>query len=151
MKTVATLFAAALLTAPAAFAANPHGMSGNATGGSAGTAAINGTSATTLGTGATSTGANGNTGSAEAMGGSAAGGTSDSTRAFVHGNRNLNGQAMAAARDGGTFSRSHTHCHTQAGSDVNCRTKTMAHEPGSKPEMSTTNSDGSMPASMSGH
>jgi len=150
MKTAATIFAVALLAAPAAFAANPHGGAGSATGGSGGTAAINGTSATTLGTGATSTDANGNTGSAEAMGGSAAGGTNDSTKAFVHGNRNLNGQAMATARDGGTFSRSHTHCKTASGSDVNCRTKTMAHEPGSKPEMSTTNSDSSIPASMPG-
>ena len=56
----------------------------------------------------------------------------------MHGNRNLNGQAMAQAHEGGTFSKSHTHCRTGPNVGVGCRTKSMAHTPGSKPVMSTT-------------
>ncbi|MES2473780.1 MAG: hypothetical protein V4601_13190 [Pseudomonadota bacterium] len=105
----------------------------NSTGGSAGTATTQGgQSASTLGVGATSDGT-------AALGMGASGATTDGTvktRAAVHGNNNLNGQAMATARDGGDFARSHTTCH--AGDDVSCRTKTMAHEPGSKPVKSTS-------------
>jgi hypothetical protein len=104
----------------------------SATGGSAGTASTGGTSASTLGVGATSTDGQ-QTSSAMGMGASAAGGDRQKTRAAVHGNRNLNGQAMARAQDGGTFSRSHTVCHEKAGSDVSCKTKSMSHEPGQAP------------------
>jgi hypothetical protein len=105
----------------------------NSTGGSAGTATTpSGQSASTLGVGATSNGS-------AALGMGASGATTDGTvktRAAVHGNNNLTGQAMATARDGGEFARSHTTCH--AGDEVSCRTKTMAHEPGSKPVKSTS-------------
>ena len=118
----------AALLAPTLALAAPHGGSTSSTGGSAGTAATGGTSASTIGVGAQS-----GTSSAMGMGASAAGGTHDMSRAAVHGNNKLNGQAMAQAHDGGTFSKSHTVCH-----DTDCRTKTMAHEPGSKPVMSTS-------------
>jgi hypothetical protein len=116
------------------------GRPGSAAAGSGGSAAVGGTSASTLGVGATSTGS-GQTSSALGMGasGAATNGKVD-TRTAVHGNRNLDGQAMARAQDGGTFSKSHTVCHDKAGSSVSCRTKTMAHEPGSKPVMSTNTS-----------
>src|SRR3954466_4765700 len=146
-----SLIAALLCAAAPAFGAGPNGQGnsttpGSATAGTGGTAAVGGTSATTLGVGATSTGRNGQTASAMGMGasGAAANGTADS-RAAVHGNRNLNGQAMARAQDGGTFSKSHTVCHDKAGSDVSCRTKTMAHQPGSKPVMSTTSAKSTVP------
>jgi hypothetical protein len=41
------------------------------------------------------------------------------------------------AHDGGTFSKSHTKTKVRDG-EVESRTKTMAHEPGSKPVKSTT-------------
>ena len=39
--------------------------------------------------------------------------------------------------DHGTFSKSHTHTKVKKG-QVSSRTKAMAHEPGSKPAMSTS-------------
>ena len=135
---------AALAVAPASFAKPPvHNQTGgSATGGTGGSAAVGGQSASTLGLGATST-QNGQTASALGVGGSAASATGGKTmsRSGVHGNRNLNGQAMAMAHDRGTFAKSHTHCKDKAGQDVNCRTKTMAHQPGQKPVMSTTTSN----------
>ncbi|MFC6790958.1 hypothetical protein ACFQE0_15860 [Methylobacterium komagatae] len=110
----------------------------SATGGSAGSAAVGGTSASTVGTGGTSTGANGSTGSSLATGGSAAGGkTMDRSHVNGTGNGGLNGQAKAMAHDGGTFSKSHTQTKVRDG-EVESRTKTMSHEPGSKPVKSTT-------------
>ncbi len=108
----------------------------NSTGGSAGTATTpNGMSASTLGVGATSNGS-----SALGMGASGAATNGQvKTSAAVHGNENLTGQAKATARDGGEFAKSHTVCHT--GTEVSCRTKTMAHEPGSKPVMSTSSTN----------
>ena len=123
----------AAVLAPTLALAAPHGGGSaptSSTGGSAGTASVGGTSASTIGLGAQS-----GHSSAMGMGASAAGGTHDMSRAAVHGNNNLNGQAMAQAHDGGTFSKSHTHCH-----DTECTTKTMAHEPGSKPVKSTSTS-----------
>ncbi|GJE13539.1 MULTISPECIES: hypothetical protein [Methylobacterium] len=111
---------------------------GSATGGTAGSAAAGGTSASTVGTGGTSTGANGATGSSLATGGSAAGGkTMDRSHVNETGNGGLNGQSKAMAHDGGTFSKSHTQTKVRDG-EVESRTKTMAHEPGSKPVKSTT-------------
>lgn len=111
---------------------------GSATGGTAGSAAAAGTSASTVGTGGTSTGANGATGSSLATGGSAAGGkTMDRSHVNETGNGGLNGQSKAMAHDGGTFSKSHTQTKVRDG-EVESRTKTMAHEPGSKPVKSTT-------------
>jgi hypothetical protein len=111
---------------------------GSATGGTAGSAAAGGTSASTVGTGGTSTGANGATGSSLATGGGAAGGkTMDRSHVNETGNGGLNGQSKAMAHDGGTFSKSHTQTKVRDG-EVESRTKTMAHEPGSKPVKSTT-------------
>ncbi len=123
------------------------GPAASAAGGSGGSAAVAGGSASTLGVGATSQSPD-QTSSALGVGASAAGqeGYNVRTRSAVHGNRNLNGQAMASAQDGGTFSRSHTHCKAKAGQSVSCRTKSMAHQPGSKPVMSTSTTDGQAPA-----
>lgn len=110
------------------------------TGGSGGSAAAGGTSASTVGTGGTSTGAAG-TGSSIASGGSAAS-ADGKAQSRVSGNSGngpvLNQNAKAQAHDGGTFSKSHTKTQVKAGEEVSSRTKTMAHEPGSKPVKSTT-------------
>ncbi len=118
------------------------GPVGSATGGSGGSAAAGGTSASTLGVGGTSTSPT-QSSSSLGVGGSAASanGGHVMSRSAVHGNNNLNGQAMAQAHEGGTFSKSHTHCKAGSSEGVNCRTKTMAHTPGSRPTMSTTTSD----------
>jgi len=131
MKIILPLAFALTLAAPA------FAQQGSAAGGSAGTASVGGNSASTLGAGAVSNGANGNS-SALGMGSSAAGDNAK-TRAGVHGNNNLNGNAMAMAHDGGDMAKSHTVCHDRSDS-VECRTKTMAHEPGGPPVKSTTQS-----------
>ncbi|MGU3340750.1 hypothetical protein ACLBXJ_22270 [Methylobacterium mesophilicum] len=132
-KYIIPFAALGLLVAPALAVAQS-----SATGGSAGSAAVGGTSASTVGTGGTSTGANGATGSSLATGGSAAGGkTMDRSHVNERGNGGLNGQAKAMAHDGGTFSKSHTQTKVRDG-EVESRTKTMSHEPGSKPVKSTT-------------
>jgi hypothetical protein len=133
MKT-AIPFALALIISAPAFAAEKV-PAGNAAAGSGGTAAINGQSATTLGAGAVSNTPD-TSSKALAMGGSAAG-DNVKARSAVHGSNNLNGQAMAMAHDRGDMAKSHTVCHDRADS-VACRTKTMAHEPGSKPVKSTS-------------
>ena len=127
-------FAIAVMMSAPAFAAD-KAPAGNAAAGSGGSAAVNGQSATTLGAGAVSN-TQDTSSKAMAMGGSAAG-AHVKTRSAVHGNNNLNGQAMAMAHDGGDMAKSHTVCHDRADS-VSCRTKTMAHEPGSKPVKSTS-------------
>jgi hypothetical protein len=112
---------------------------GSGTVGSGGSAAAGTTSASTLGLGATSTGTDG-TSSAIGTGGSAAsaGGKADS-RSRVHGNDNhLMGNSKAMAHDGGTFSKSQTKTRVDPGESLSSRTKTMSHEPGSKPVKSTT-------------
>jgi len=138
MKKLAIPLALALLATPAfARDATP----GSATSGSAGSAAIGGQSATTAGVGAVSNGTAGDS-QAMAMGGSAAGDNAR-THAGVHGNTNLNGNAMAMANDQGTMARSHTICHDRSDS-TSCSTKTMEHEPGSKPEKSTSTGSGAI-------
>lgn len=119
-----------------------RGPVGSATGGSAGSAAAGGTSASTLGAGGTSTSPS-QSSTTLGVGGSAASaqGGHVMSRSAVHGNQTLNGQAMAQAHQGGTFSKSHTHCKAGSTAGVDCRTKTMAHVPGSKPVKSTTTSD----------
>jgi hypothetical protein len=62
----------------------------------------------------------------------------------VHGTNNLNGNAMAMAHDQGDMAKSHTVCHDRSDS-VNCRTKTMAHEPGGPPVKSTSEGEASIP------
>jgi hypothetical protein len=127
---IAIPFALAMIISAPALA-----QQGSATAGSAGTAAVGGNSASTVGTGAVSNSPNGD---ASALGvGASAAGDNTKTRAAVHGNNNLNGNAMAMAHDGGDMAKSHTVCHDRSDS-VNCRTKTMAHEPGSPPVKSTS-------------
>jgi hypothetical protein len=69
--------------------------------------------------------------------GASAGGDNVKTRSAVHGNNNLNGNAMAMAHDGGDMAKSHTVCHDRSDS-TSCNTKSMAHEPGSAPVKSTS-------------
>ena len=121
-------------------AAAPVSAQTSMSGGTGGSAAVGGTSASTLGTGGTSTSPSG-TGSSIAAGGSAAAanGKAQSGTSVNHGNGPvLNSNARAQAHDGGTFSRSHTRTQVKAGEDVRSTTKTMAHQPGSKPVKSTT-------------
>ena len=126
-KLLPAFAALGLLLAPAIAEAQGHG---SATAGNAGSAAAGGTS----------TGANGATGSSLATGGSAAGGkTMDRSKANETG-QGLNGQSKAMAHDGGTFSKSQTKTKVRDGESVESRTKTMSHEPGSKPVKSTTTS-----------
>jgi hypothetical protein len=142
MKTAHNLSLALLLaiSAPALAQQQSSPAPGAAAAGSAGTAATQGMSATTAGVGATS----GEAG-ALATGAAAAGGERNRTRAAVHGNNNLNSQAMARAQDGGTFARSRTTCHERTGDSVECTTRTMTHEPGSKPEKSTVTGSATIP------
>lgn len=136
IRFIAHLAALGLLVVPAATMAQ---AGGSATGGTAGSAAASGTSASTVGTGGTSTGANGSTGSSLATGGSAAGGkTMDRAHVNETGNGGLNGQSKAMAHDGGTFSKSQTKTKVRDSESVESRTRTMSHEPGSKPVKSTT-------------
>lgn len=133
---MAIALTAALFSAPiSAFAQS----GGSATAGTGGSAAAGGTSATTLGTGGTSTGTNG-TGSSLATGGSAAGEKTMDRSKVNNTGQGLNGQSKAMAHDGGTFSKSQTKTKVRDGESVDSRTKTMSHEPGSKPVKSTTTS-----------
>ena len=133
MKYAIPLAIALMMSAPALAA--DKAPTGSATAGSGGSAAVNGQSASTLGVGAVS---NSPTQSSQAMGmGASAAGDNVKSRSAVHGNNNLNGNAMAMAHNGGDMAKSHTVCHDRNDS-VACRTKTMAHEPGSKPVKSTS-------------
>jgi hypothetical protein len=137
MKPIRTLLLAGAMTAGAVSFALAQGTTapGAATGGSAGSAAVGGTSASSLGTGGTSGGS-----STIGAGASAAGGQNQNVNSNVSngGNSgNLNAHAKGQAMDQGTFSKSMTHTKVHKG-EVSSRTKTMAHEPGSKPVKSTT-------------
>jgi hypothetical protein len=136
MKTYINWTAAAIFLAVTAPLSAQTSMSG----GTAGSAAVGGTSASTVGTGGTSTSPTG-TGSSIAAGGSAAtaDGKAQSRTNMNHGNGPvLNSNTRAQAHDGGTFSRSQTRTKVKAGEEVQSRTRTMSHEPGSKPVKSTT-------------
>lgn len=136
MKTWINLSAAALLLA----ASTPLAAQTSISGGTAGSAAVGGTSASTVGTGGTSTSPAG-TGSSIAAGGSAAA-VNGKAQSGTHVNQGngpvLNSNTRAQAHDGGTFSRSQTRTKVKAGEDVQSTTRTMTHEPGSKPVKSTT-------------
>src|SRR3954468_2640387 len=135
MKTWINLTAVALFLASTPLAAQTS-MSG----GTGGSAAVGGTSASTVGTGGTSTSPTG-TGSSIAAGGSAAA-ANGKAQSGTHVNQGngpvLNANTRAQAHDGGTFSRSQTRTKVKAGEDVQSTTRTMSHEPGSKPIKSTT-------------
>ena len=136
MKTWINLTAVALLLA----ASTPLAAQTSMSGGTGGSAAVGGTSASTVGTGGTSTSPTG-TGSSIAAGGSAAA-VDGKAQSGTHVNQGngpvLNSNTRAQAHDGGTFSRSHTRTKVKAGEDVQSTTRTMSHEPGSKPMKSTT-------------
>src|SRR4051794_22383429 len=127
--------AAALL-----LATTPLSAQTSMSGGTGGSAAAGGTSSSTVGTGGTSTSPTG-TGSSIAAGGSAAS-ANGKAQSGTHVNQGngpvLNANTRAQAHEGGTFSRSHTRTKVKAGEDVQSTTKTMSHEPGSKPVKSTT-------------
>src|SRR3954471_10986396 len=134
MKISIPCAAAALLLATAPLSAQT-----SISGGTAGSAAVGGTSASTVGTGGTSTSPTG-TGSSIAGGGSAAAanGKAQSGSHVNQGNGPvLNSNTRAQAHDGGTFSRSQTRTKVKAGEDVQSTTRTMTHQPGSKPVKST--------------
>ena len=145
--TLAILCAGALAVAPAAGLAQTSSTStavrgttspskapdGSRVGGSGGTAAIGGNSATTLGVGGTST-YSGQTSSVLGAGGSAASVSGKSkTNAHVSGNAK-NAHAKAQAMDKGTFAKSMTKCKNT----TDCSTRTMTHQPGSRPTKETT-------------
>lgn len=115
--------------------ASPLAAQTSVTGGTGGSAAADGTSASTVGTGGTSTSPSG-TGSSIAGGGSAAS-ANGKAQARSHVNQGngpvLNSNTRAQAHDGGTFSRSQTRTKVKAGEDVQSTTRTMTHQPGSKP------------------
>jgi len=147
MKTLPLIAAALALTSasPLAFAQSASTVGagsaskGSGSVGSAGSAAAGGTSASTIGLGATSTGP---AGTSSTIGGAGSAATSDGGKATssnkVNQNPNmLKDQAKAKAQDGGTFSKSMTNTRTTDG-EVDSRTKSMAHEPGSAPIKSTT-------------
>src|SRR5436309_11463129 len=121
-------------------AASPVAAQTSISGGTGGSAAVGGTSASTVGTGGTSTSPTG-TGSSIAAGGSAAA-ANGKAQSGTHVNQGngpvLNSNTRAQAHDGGTFSRSQTRTKVKAGEDVQSTTRTMSHEPGSKPVKSTT-------------
>jgi hypothetical protein len=136
MKTWINLTAVALFLATSAPLAAQTSMSG----GTGGSAAVGGTSASSVGTGGTSTSPTG-TGSSIAAGSSAAA-ADGKAQSGTHVNQGngpvLNSNTRAQAHDGGTFSRSQTRTKVKAGEDVQSTTRTMSHEPGSKPVKSTT-------------
>jgi hypothetical protein len=136
MKTWINLTAVALFLATSAPLAAQTSMSG----GTGGSAAVGGTSASSVGTGGTSTSPTG-TGSSIAAGSSAAA-VDGKAQSGTHVNQGngpvLNSNTRAQAHDGGTFSRSQTRTKVKAGEDVQSTTRTMSHEPGSKPVKSTT-------------
>jgi hypothetical protein len=112
--------------------------SGGTVGGTAGSAAAGGTSASTIGLGASSTG-DSRTSSAVGGAGSAAAvnGRATSTTRTRENPQMLRSQSRAMAMDSGTFSRSMTSTNVRHDGNVWSWTRSMAHEPGSKPVMST--------------
>jgi hypothetical protein len=112
---------------------------GSTVGGTAGSAAAGGTSASTIGLGASSTG---KTGTSSAVGGAgsaaAVDGRATSATKVRENPQMLRSQSRAAAMDGGTWSRSMTNTRVRHDGDVWSRSRSMAHEPGSKPAMSAT-------------
>jgi hypothetical protein len=108
---------------------------GYTTGGTAGSAAAGGTSASTIGLGAASrtSSAIGGAGSAAAVNGRAVSNTKVRENPQM-----LRAQSRARASDGGTWSQSMTNTKVRHNGDLSSWTRSMAHEPGSKPAMSRT-------------
>ena len=112
---------------------------GNTIGGTAGSAAAGGTSASTLGLGANSIGKTGTSSTAAGAGSAAAvNGRATSNTRIRENPQMLRSQSRAVAMDGGTWSRSMTNTSVRPDGDLRSWTKSMAHQPGAKPAMSTT-------------
>ena len=114
-------------------------QNGNTAGGTAGSAAAGGTSASTIGLGANSTGTAGNSSTvAGAASAATVNGKATSSTKVRENPQTLRTQSRARAWDGGTWSRSMTNTSVRHNGDLRSWTKSMAHEPGGKPAMSTT-------------
>lgn len=112
---------------------------GSGTIASAGSAAAGGTSASTAGVGAQSNGPHGSS-SAIAGAGSAATdrGKAKSGTRIIQNSQMLQAHSRATAQDGGIWSKSATNTRVKNDGQLSSRTRSMAHEPGGKPAMSTT-------------
>lgn len=128
--------AAMAQTGPSATTAGTKVSRGGYTaGGTAGSAAAGGTSASTIGLGATN-------GRSSAVGGAASAaavnGRAISSTRIRENPQMLGAQSRARAWDGGTWSQSMTNTRVRHNGDLSSWSKSMAHEPGSKPAMSRT-------------
>jgi len=114
-------------------------MGPNTTIGTAGSAAAGGTSASTLGLGANSIGKAGTSSTVAGAGSAAAvNGRATSNTKIRQNPQMLRSQSRAVAMDGGTWSRSMTNTSVRHDGDLRSWTRSMAHQPGGKPAMSTT-------------
>jgi hypothetical protein len=132
--------AAVAQTRPAASTVGAKVSSGGSiAGGTAGSAAAGGTSASTVGVGASSIANSGRSAVVAGAGSAAAvqGRATSSTR-IRENPQILRAQSRAMAMDGGTWSRSMSNTSVRQESGLRSWTRSMAHEPGSKPVMSTT-------------
>lgn len=112
---------------------------GSTVGGTAGSAAAGGTSASTIGLGANSTGKAGTSSTVGGAGSAAAvNGRATSNTKIRENPQMLRSQSRAAAMDGGTWSRSMSNTAVRNNGDLRSWTRSMAHEPGGKPAMSST-------------
>lgn len=127
-------------TAPsAATGGSKVSRGGYTTGGTAGSAAASGTSASTIGLGANSTGRFGTSSTVAGAGSAAAvNGRVISNTRIKENPQMLRAQSRARAWDGGTWSQSMTNTKVRHNGDLSSWTRSMAHEPGSKPAMSRT-------------
>ena len=123
-------------TAPsAATVGSKVSKGGYTTGGTAGSAAAGRTAASTIGLGANSGTSStvGGAGSAAAVNGRAVSNTKVRENPQM-----LRAQSRARASDRGTWSQSMTNTRVRHNGDLSSWTRSMAHEPGSKPAMSRT-------------
>ena len=136
LTAVSVLVASTAMAQPSATTVGSKASrSGYTTGGTAGSAAAGGTSASTIGLGAASrtSSAIGGAGSAAAVNGRAI-----ATNRIRENPQMLGAHSRARAWDGGTWSQSMTNTRVRQNGDVSSWTRSMAHEPGSKPAMSRT-------------
>lgn len=127
-------------TGPSAYSVGSKiSRGGNTTGGTAGSAAAGGTSASTIGLGASSIG---KAGASSAIGGAgsaaAVNGRAISNTRIRENPQMLRAQSTARASDGGTWSRSMTNTSVRHEGDLRSWSRSMAHQPGAKPAMSTS-------------
>lgn len=108
---------------------------GSSTVGTAGSASAGGTSASTIGLGAHS----GNSSSIGGAGSAAAArGRARSDTKIRENPQMLQARSKATAQDGGTWSKSATNTKVKHNGALSSNTRSMAHQPGSKPAMSRT-------------